>query len=68
MGKLVEMRGMGGEVSSVVCKTLTLPFIGQPPTTAMGDPINVTFTHRKADLEKEEYFAQRSNTKIKKCH
>lgn len=46
MGKLVEKRGMGGEVSSVVCKTRTLPFIGQPPRTAMGDPINVTFNHR----------------------
>lgn len=37
MGKLVEKRGMGGEVSSVVCKTRTLPFIGKPPRTAMGE-------------------------------
>ena len=65
-GKLVEMKGMGGEVSSVVCKTRTLPFIGQPPRTAMGHPTNVTLNHRKADLEKEEYFAQCSNTKKKK--
>lgn len=30
MGKLVEMRETGGEVSSVVSKNNTLPFIGQP--------------------------------------
>lgn len=47
MGKLVKLRGMGGEVSSVVCKnTQRSPFIGQPASEgqhAMRDPINVAF-------------------------